>query len=255
LNLNLQQGLPVLEKSLAFFRPHHLELRKRTIRIIIGIALCSGICWIFSEELAKACVTPLLNASPLVHRLVYTSLPEAFIAYLKVALLGGIVLSMPMTIYQLWAFISPGLKENEKKITIIIGILSTLLFAFGALFAFFVVLPMLLHYFMSYASEGLQPLPKLGDYFSFVARMVLTCGIAFEIPFLMVMADRTSLFSVESFQKARFYMSGVVLFLAFLLTAGDFMATALLALPLYGLFEAGIVACRVFNRKKKPETH
>lgn len=243
-----QVVLSALEKKLSFFRPHHLELRRRLYWILASIALCSGIAYCFAEQLTALCIAPLLAASPLVDKLVYTNLPEAFIAYLKIAFLTGIVTSMPMTIYQGWAFISPGLHEGEKKTTRIIVFWASLLFATGAGFAFFIVLPKILIYFMGYASAGLEPLPKFGAYLSFVSRMVLCFGLSFQIPFLMIMAGKTGIVGREYFSNTRLYYYGAIIFLTFLLSAGDIMGTILLSFPLFFLYEVGNAGIRFFHK-------
>ncbi len=249
-NYSLEQTIPILERSLAVFRPHHLELRKRLIRAGICIILFSITAYIFSEEIARQCIAPLQAASPLVYKMVYTNLPEAFIAYIKIALLAGLICSMPYCIYQLWAFVAPGLTKREKKIAGVVVFWSTILFLAGASFSFLVVLPKMLHYFMSYASENLEPLPKLGMYLTFVGRTVMTFGIAFQIPFLMVMAGKIDLVQAKYFKNKRMYFYIAIMMLSFLLSAGDFMATVLLAGPLFLLYESGIFLSSIFNRKK-----
>lgn len=246
---DLQKTIPALERSLEFFRPHHLELRRRLITIFSTIVSFSILAYIFAEQIAEFFIAPLFSASPLVYRMVYTNLPEAFIAYIKLALLIGICFSMPIVLYQLWVFISPGLRSNEKRLAITVVFWSTLLFTSGALFAFFGVLPRMLSYFMSYASTGLEPLPKLSKYLTFVARTILTFGISFQIPFLMVMAGKSGLIHAPYFREKRVYFYIAIATLAFLLTAGDFMATTLLSGPLFLLYEAGIFLSGFFNKK------
>jgi sec-independent protein translocase protein TatC len=248
---DLQKTLPVLERSLEFFRPHHLELRRRLINCFAAILLCSVVSYIFAEEIAQLFIAPLFNASPLVYKLVYTNLPEAFIAYIKLALLIGIIFAMPVILYQVWVFVAPGLRSNEKKIAGTVVFWATFLFLGGACFSYFIVLPKMLAYFMSYAHEGLQPLPKLAKYLTFVARTILTFGLSFQIPFLMVMAGKAGLVTAAYFRKKRIYFYMAIIFLSFLLTAGDFMATALLAVPLFLLYEVGIFLSTLFNRAKK----
>lgn len=248
---NLEKTIPALERSLAFFRPHHLELRKRLIIVCSSIIGCTVVAYIFAEQIASLCIAPLFKASPLVYRLVYTNLPEAFLAYIKLALLVGVMCSMPIVIYQIWNFVAPGLRENEKKLAVTVVFWSTLLFITGASFGFFAVIPQMLIYFMSYASDGLEPLPKLGKYLTFVARTILAFGLSFQIPFLMVMAGKGGLVQAAYFRKKRMYFYIAIIILSFLLTAGDFMATALLAIPLFFLYEAGIFLSLLFNKKKK----
>ena len=249
-NYNLQSSIPLIEKSLEFFKPHHDELRSRLIKVCLSIVFCSIVAYIFAEEIASLFISPLFKASPLVYKLVYTNLPEAFLAYIKLALLVGLIASLPVALYQLWMFVSPGLKENEKKFAVVVVFWAILLFCCGGFFAFFAVLPKMLSYFMSYAHEGLVPMPKLGKYLTFVARTILAFGLSFQIPFLMVMAGKSSIVRAEYFRRKRMYFYIAIIFLSFLLTAGDFMATGLLAIPLFLLYEAGIFLSFIFCRKK-----
>ncbi len=241
----------MFERSLAFFRPHHQELRQRLVKIFIGIIVCSVIAYIFSEKLTEHFIAPLFGASPLVSTMVYTNLPEAFFSYMKLSLLVGIGVSYPYTLFQLWMFIAPGLKDSEKKFGLLVVFWGTLLFLCGGIFAFFIVLPKMLSYFLSYGGPNLEPLPKFGIYLTFVARTILTFGLAFEIPFLMVMAGKANFIEANRFRQKRIYFYIAILILSFLLTAGDIMGCALLALPLFGLYEAGILLTAIFAKKKE----
>ena len=244
----------MFERSLEFFRPHHLELRKRIIRIFLAIIVSTAGAYAFSEQIAAFFIRPLLEASPFVHKLVYTNLPEAFVSYIKLSLLIGLVLSFPVILYQIWIFISPGLKSDEKKIAAVVVFWASLLFTGGAFFAFFIVIPRMLLYFMSYASPNLEPLPQFGMYLTFVARTILAFGLAFQIPFLMVMAGKAGLVKSTHFRKKRLYFYGVIVVLAFLLTTGDFIATGLLSIPLFALYEAGIFLTSFFGRKMEADS-
>lgn len=250
-NYNLQSTIPVLERSLEFFRPHHLELRRRLVKVMLSIVCSSAVAYLFAEKIAMFFINPLFQASPLVYRLVYTNLPEAFIAYIKMALLIGLIVSMPVTLYQTWMFVGPGLRENEKKFVTTVVFWGTLLFAGGAAFAFFGVLPTMLKYFMSYAGDNLEPLPKLGMYLTFVARTVIAFGLSFQIPFLMVMAGKANFIRPRYFRQKRIYFYVAILVLSFLLAAGDFMATILLAGPLFLLYEAGIFLSALFSKNDR----
>ena len=156
-------------------------------------------------------------------------------------------------LYQAWSFVSPGLHDHEKKLAVTVVFWSSILFLSGAAFALFSVLPKMLTYFMSYAHPGLEPLPKLGLYLTFVARTVMAFGLSFQIPFLMVMSGKAGIVNAPYFRDKRLYFYGAIVMLAFLLSAGDFMATGLLAFPLFGLYEAGIFLTALFCRKKKDE--
>ncbi len=240
--------------ALEHFRPHHEELRKRLIRIFLAITVCTVVAYLFIDQLAGFCTRPLFLADPELKTLVYTKLTEAFISYIKLALLVGIITSFPYLLYQIWMFVSPGLLDNEKRIARRIIFWASGLFAAGALFSFFIVLPKTLAFFMSYAGTNLEPMPKLGLYLTFVARMVLAFAIAFEIPFLMVMASATGLVKHGHFTSKRKYFYIAIVILSFLLTAGDITATVLLSFPLFALYESGIIAGRVFSGKNKEES-
>lgn len=246
--------MSALERSLAFFRPHHQELRKRLIRVFISISLFTLIAYFFSEPLARFFIKPLFTASPLVYQLVYTSLPEAFLAYLKLSLLVGITASFPYLLYQVWSFTAPGLHEHEKQLAITVVFWSSVLFISGGAFALFSVLPKLLSYFLSYAHESLEPLPKLGWYLTFVARLILAFGLSFQIPFLMVMSTKAGIIKPSYFRIKRLYFYGAIVVLAFLLSSGDLMATGLLFVPLVALYEAGIFLTSIFSSKKQDQT-
>lgn len=232
-------------------RPHHEELRKRLLVSIAVVAACSGVAWLFIDQLTALCISPLLRAAPEMGKLVYTKLTDAFISYLKLTLLVGITASFPFLLYQAWMFAAPGLLAHEKRIARRIIFWSTGLFVAGALFSFFIVLPQTLAFFMSYIGENLQPMLKISLYLTFVARMVLAFAAAFEIPFLMVMAAAAGLVRRDHFTSKRKFFYIAIVVLSFLLAAGDLTATVLLALPLFGLYEAGIVAVRVFSHKKE----
>ena len=232
------------------FAPHHAELRKRLVRCFLVITLATVVAYLFVDQIVAVCMQPLFSAYPALQKLVYTKLTEAFITYLKLSLLVGIIASFPVLLYQVWMFIAPGLLDDERRLARQAVFWSTFLFAGGASFAFFIALPRILSFFMSYAGANLEPLPKLGLYLTFVARMVLAFGIAFEIPFLMFMAGKSGLVSRDYFRTKRMYFYIAIVVLAFLLTAGELMATALLSFPLFGLYETGILLGRVFVKEK-----
>lgn len=227
---------------------HLEELRKRVFISFAAILGCSLVAYIFSEPITRLFLAPLFNAHPMLAKLVYTNLTEAFIAYLKVSLLVGILFSFPVILYECWMFAAPGLHGHEKKLILIIVFWASALFAAGAGFAYFIVLPRILSFFLGFIGTQLEPLPKLSGYLTFAARTSLTFGLAFEIPFLMVMATKTRLVSKHYFRQKRKYYLLIILFLSFLLTAGDLFAAALLFLPLLGLYEAGIQTIRIFGK-------
>ncbi len=227
------------------FAGHLRELRQRVIISFAFLLFCSLIAYIFARPISEFLMVPLFSSQPILNRLVYTNLTEAFVCYLKISVLVGIIASFPVWLYEAWMFIAPGLHEWEKQTGRLVVFWATLLFACGTGFAYFVVMPELLDFFMSFAGPDLEPLPRLDSYLTFVVRTSLAFGLAFEIPFLMVVAGRTALVPKDYFSSRRKYFYPLIVVLAFLLAAGDPLSTFLLALPLFGLYEAGILISKI----------
>jgi len=229
---------------------HLEELRQRLIVSFIAIFISAALSYTFAEQIARFFMTPLFLASPALVKLVYTNLTEAFITYLKLSLLMGIIFSIPVLLYEMWMYIAPGLHQNEKKTVLTVVFWASLLFCAGAGFAFFIVLPRALHFFMGFANPQLTPLPKLSGYLTFVARTSLAFGLSFEIPFLMVAAARIGWVKRNYFSTKRKFFYPAILVLSLLFAAGDLMAAILLCLPLFALYESGILIIRIFNGDK-----
>jgi sec-independent protein translocase protein TatC len=228
---------------------HLVELRRRLIVSFSAVFIFAAASYIFAERIARFFMTPLFLASPKLIKLVYTNLTEAFITYIKLSLILGVIFSIPILIYELWMFIAPGLHKNEKKTVLAVVFWATLLFGAGACFAFFIVLPRALHFFMGFANPQLTPLPKLSGYITFVARTSLAFGLAFEIPFLMVAVAKIGWIKRNYFATRRKFFYPVILVLSLLLGAGDLMAAIMLCLPLFALYEAGILIIKLFTRE------
>ncbi len=230
-----------------YFSIHLHELRRRVLVAFCTVFAFSVLAYVFSEDVAHFFMNPLRQARPDIARLVYTNLTEAFVCYLKVSLLVGVILGFPVLCYQLWMFVAPGLLSHEKKVAVKVTFWGSLLFIAGALFAYFVVLPEALGFLMDTGGNAIEALPKLDSYLTFVARLSLAMGLAFEIPFLMVAAGKTGIVAKEKFIRQRMYYYIAILILSFLLAGGDVFSAVLVAFPLFGLYEAGILIMRIFN--------
>lgn len=214
------------------FKGHLLELRRRITISFVAIALASGIAYFFSESITAFFIAPLFASCPELSHLVYTNLTEAFVSYLKISVLVGVFAGFPVILYQVWMFAAPGLHKHEKRFALVVVFWATFLFGFGVVFAYVGVMPRALTYLMSFAGDELTAMPKLDSYLSFVARSGLAFGLAFEIPFLMVMAGKAGFVDRAYFSKQRKYFYLAIIVLSFLLAAGDFMSTMLLVFPL-----------------------
>jgi sec-independent protein translocase protein TatC len=224
-----------------FLGKHFKELRRRVLVVFCAVLSFTAVAYYFSEPIAAYLIRPIFQAAPEVKGLVYTHLTEAFVSYLKVAVLVGIAGSFPIVCYEVWMFVAPGLRRREKITALTIAFLATGLFLGGVLFAYFVALPEVLAFLMNSAGPQLAAMPRLDAYLTFVARTVIAFGLAFEIPFLMVAAGRTGLVPRKYFVEKRWLSYGVILALAFLLVAGEPLGAILLALPLIVLYEVGLL--------------
>ena len=229
---------------------HLHELRRRLIISLVVMAAASGLAYAFAEQLADVAVRPLFAAAPHLAGLVYTNLTEAFLAYLKLALTVGVGASLPVVVYHAWRFAAPGLYEHEKRTALVVVCIAFVLFAGGALFSFFVALPWILSFLMSFTTEAMRPMPKFGAYLTFVVRTSIAFGLAFEIPFLMTAAVRYGLVAKGYFAAKRLYSYGGILMVGFLLAAGDPVAAVLIAAPLCLLYETGILGGRLLGGRE-----
>ena len=229
------------------FTNHLKELRNRVLISFLSILIFSLTSYVFADRISNFFMIPLFKAYPPLTNLIYTNLTEAFISYIKMSFLVGVILSFPVLCYQAWMYVSPGLHSHERGVALKVVASATILFAAGSVFSFYVVLPEALVFLMGFAGEELEPMLKLDFYLAFVARMTLTFGLAFEIPFLMITAGKTGLIHKRHFIVQRKYFYIAIIILSFLLTAGDVFSSVLLALPLFGLYEAGILAMRLFQ--------
>ena len=231
------------------FSGHLRELRNRVLVSFLAIVAATLVAYAFSEQLVRFLMVPLIQSHPNLAKLVYTNLTEAFVSYLKISLLAGLMVGFPVLCYQLWMFIAPGLHRHERRLARTVVFWATALFVGGVVFAYVVVLPETLSFLLSFAGEQLEPLLRLDAYLTFVARTSLAFGLAFEVPFLMVMAAKAGIVAKGYFARQRKYFYLAILILAFLLTAGDVLSAILLAVPLFGLYEAGILITRPFKGK------
>jgi sec-independent protein translocase protein TatC len=211
---------------------------------MLAVAVCSGVAYAFVEPIGEFLMAPLFAASPQLKTLVYTNLTEALFSYMKLALLVGVGFSFPVLVHQAWLFVAPGLHDKERRTVRTVVLLASGLFVAGVAFAYCLVLPRLLTFLMSFSRANLTPMPKFGEYLTFMARSGLAFGLAFEIPFLMVAAVKTGLVSPQHFKEKRGYSYLAIFGLAFLLTAGDPFSAALLLLPLAALYEVGVLVAR-----------
>jgi sec-independent protein translocase protein TatC len=224
------------------FLDHLEELRRRLIKSIASILIFSIVIYFFSEQIINYVAKP-------VGVTYFTSPTEAFSVRIKISLILGLMVSVPVILYQLWLFVVPGLTKKEVKYVIPVVFFSTLFFFGGAVFCYFLVLPLGIKFLLGYQTERLLPLIKIGDYVTFIAWMVLAFGLVFQLPIVTFFLGKLGIVSAHSLRKGRKFAFLAILILAAVLTPSpDVFSQLMLAVPLYVLYEVSIIVVRVTNR-------
>lgn len=238
------------EKSMGLLE-HLDELRKRLVKCVAAICIGFAVCWVFVDPLFDFLVRPLLAALPSGTHAQYTTLPEAFFARMTIAFVAAIFLTSPAIFYQLWAFIAPGLYEEEKKYIVPIAFVSALFFIAGAAFCYLVVFPFAFSFFLSYSTPEIEVTPKISDYLSFVLKLVFAFGLIFEMPVFTLFLARMGIVTASLMRKWRKYAIVAIFILAAILTPPDVMSQLLMACPMLALYELSIWVAVIFGRKAK----
>ena len=230
---------------------HHLiELKNRLVQVALVVSLFFGVCFYFIDFLLLWLEDPLPKKYS---ELTFITPTEPFFTAMKVSFMGSMFISMPWILYHIWGFIAPGLKVKEKKVTALFVSFGTLFFLFGGLFCYFLVVPLGLKFLLNYGTTWWKMQVTIGFYFSFVVKMILAFAFAFQTPLIMVLLTK---FGVISTIKMKLYRKWAFLGtfgLAAVLTPPDIITQVLLAFPLYGLYEFGIVVSRFFEDPKNRE--
>ena len=237
------------------FTAHLEELRKRLIICCVAIGVGVVIAYGFKEKLFEILTLPLVREMRPGDKLIFTGLTEAFFTYMKVSFLAGIMLASPVIIYQFWAFVGPGLYQKERRYFVPIVLLSAFFFFGGSLFCFFVVFPFAFKFFLSFATDVIQPLPSMNEYLSFASVTMLAFGLVFELPLVIVFLARIGIVTVDFLRKNRKYAILLIFVVAAILTPGpDVVSQVLMAIPLMFLYEISIVGAIFLGKKKEKKT-
>jgi sec-independent protein translocase protein TatC len=232
------------------FGDHLEELRARIILVLLGIGVGLTICMFFSGFFLSLLAKPYLQmqqqtgSSAILQAI---TLSEKFLVYMKTALLFGIVFSSPWVFYQLWKFVSAGLYPREKRFVYIISPVCALLFIAGAMFFLLVIAPIMIKFFVDFdiGIKSVQTQVTISSYVNFMFSMMLIFGLCFQMPVAIVAANRIGIVSVENLKKARKYVLLAIFIVAAVATPStDVISQVALAVPMYILFELGILFCR-----------
>ena len=237
------------------FLAHLEELRRRLITCAIAIGIGFVISYFFSKQLFSLLVLPLVKVLPADSQLIFTSLPEMFITYIKVSLVAGIILAIPVIFYELWMFIVPALYQKEKRYLVPFVMFSSILFILGTLFGYLIVFPYGFKFFISFATEDIQALPSVKQYFSFAIRLLLAFGLVFEMPVVVLFLARIGLITPDAMKRFRKFAILCSFILAAILTPPDVATQIMMALPIIILYELSILISKGVYRKKEEDHH
>ena len=228
---------------------HLVELRSRLIRSALSILLIF-VCLIpFAEQTFTIVATPLMERLPENATMIATQVASPFLTPFKTSLFVAVFLSMPVILYQVWGFIAPGLYRKEKRFASPLLISSIVLFYSGVAFAYFVVFPLMFGFFAAVSPEGVTMMPDISSYLDFILTIFFAFGLAFEVPIATVMLVWSGLVSLEVLGKARAYVFLGAFVMGMLLTPPDAISQTLLAVPVYLLYEAGLILAKVLGKQ------
>jgi len=232
---------------------HLIELRDRLLHMVLAILVVFVALFAFSEDIFTIAAEPLLNLMPEGTSMIATGVTSPFLVPFKLVLLLSVLLTIPYLLHQIWAFIAPGLYHHEKRMATPLLISSVILFYCGIAFAYFVIFPILFGFFIGIAPEGVAVMTDIGQYLDFIIAIFLAFGIAFEVPvatFLLIAAGVTS---VDKLASKRPYIIIGAFVVGMLLTPPDVISQSLLAIPIWLLFELGLIASRIFLKEKEED--
>ena len=241
-----QEDMPLVE--------HLLELRNRLLKMVLAVAICFAVLYPFANDLYLLISQPLRDLLPVGQTMIATDITSPFFAPLKLALVLALFIAIPVVLHQLWSFIAPGLYAHEKRLAFPLLFTSVILFYAGAAFAYLVVFPLVFGFFTAIGPEGIVELPDINSYLNFVLKMFFAFGLAFEIPIATVLLILTGATTPQSLAAKRPYVIVGCFVIGMLLTPPDIISQTLLAVPMWILFEFGIVFGRLARREVKAET-
>lgn len=225
---------------------HLLELRTRIVRSLIFVAVVFLALFAIANPLYVILSEPLVSIMPEGTNMIATDVASPFLAPLKLALVLAVFLAMPFLLYQLWAFVAPGLYKNEKAVAMPIFISSVVLFYTGIAFAYFVVFPLVFGFFTRVAPETVTVMTDINSYLNFVIKLFFAFGLAFEIPVATFLLIRAGIVSAEALGSKRPYVIIFCFMIGMFMTPPDIFSQTLLAIPMYALFEMGLLFSRLF---------
>lgn len=232
---------------------HLIELRSRLLKAGSAVLLLFVVLIPFADEVFNRVALPLMEQLPEGSTMIATQVASPFLTPFKTTMFAALFLAMPAVLYQLWAFTAPGLYTKEKRFAIPLLVSSTMLFYLGALFAYVVVFPLMFGFFTSAAPAGVSVMTDISSYLDFVLVLFFAFGLSFEVPIATVILVWSGLTSIESLEKNRAYVFLGAFIVGMLITPPDVISQTLLAVPVYLLYECGILLSKILNTKREEE--
>lgn len=226
------------------FLSHLIELRTRLMRSIIAVVVVLLALFPFAKKIYALLAEPLLRVLPHGSTMIATDVTGTFFVPLKVTLMTAFLVALPYVLYQAWAFVAPGLYQHEKRLALPVLVSSCLFFVFGMAFAYFAVFPVAFGFFAGYTPAGVQMMTDIDKYLSFVLTMFVAFGVVFETPVVVVVLVRMRVVSLEKLKKMRPYVIVGAFVVGAIFTPPDVISQSMLAVPLWLLFELGLVLAR-----------
>jgi sec-independent protein translocase protein TatC len=237
------------------FISHLVELRQRLVRAVASVLVLFVVLFIWpgAGYIYDLLAAPLMSALPEGSRMIATGVITPFMVPVKVTALAAFMVALPYVLYQAWAFVAPGLYENEKRLALPLVIASTVLFLLGVGFCYFFVFGKVFTFIHNFAPKSITPAPDIEAYFSFVITMFLAFGVTFEIPIVVIVLVRMGLVSVEKLREARPYVIVGAFVIAAVVTPPDVLSQFMLAVPMCLLYEGGLFFARFIRPRSAAE--
>jgi sec-independent protein translocase protein TatC len=232
------------------FLAHLKELRDRLLVCILALAIAFVFAYYFKERIFAFLMDPFVRVMPPKSSFIFIGITEAFITYFKISIVAALFLAAPVILYEFWMFVSPGLYENEKRYVYPFIFFGSICFICGALFCYFVVMPFIYRFFVSYAAEFIIPMPDLKSYMSLTLKLLIIFGVIFELPLVAYYLSRAGVINHRMLSSKRRYAILGILILSAMFTPPDMASQIFLAIPLWGLYELSILIARAFGKKE-----
>ncbi|GAA0358381.1 twin-arginine translocase subunit TatC [Bowmanella denitrificans] len=234
---------------------HLVELRSRILKALLAVLLVFISLAYFAQDLYHLLATPLLSVMPKGAQMIATDVASPFFAPFKLTMVLSFFIAIPVVLYQVWGFVAPGLYRNEKKLIAPLLVCSTLLFYGGIAFAYYVVFPLAFAFFTSVAPEGVTISTDINSYLDFVLKLFFAFGLSFQIPVAIILMCWTGMTSPAQLKEKRPYVVVGVFVIGMLLTPPDVISQTLLAVPMWLLFELGVLAGAIYYRPDQDVEH